>query len=293
MSNWPSTPPNNDNRLVEFLGFVFLEILAAPPAYDGWQSVKVGDVSKAILFYGISALPCIAGIVVISGAWSRTRTNLSRWATGRIYPIATDARYWMALFLVIFVYMATPVLLAQLKSTLSERGAQEQPITTLAVAQPMPTVKPSAPNSDTRPHQRAVGWRDFYPSWPLDLEHRFMGITQPCVLKISAVEEHLDLCDVIKQAATMQVKSETPVCKIVDDEADRSPRLRDIDMEPPPSSGIAIRWNEAAQPHGDEILYWLENIGFKVHKGSALPPKHEPTEIWIDIGPGVLWKEVP
>jgi hypothetical protein len=265
----PKTELGND-RLAEFLGFVFLEILAAPPAYDGWQALKAGDMKRAFLFYVISAVPCIAGFIVLSGAWARTRSKLSRWATDRIYPIATDFSYWLGLIVIVFVYMATPILLFQLKSA-------------IPVEEPTPLV-----NINTRPHERAVDWPDFFPSWSIDLEGRLMHVKQPCILKVTAVPEHLRLRSVLIQIAT-----ENGICATVDDSTDANPPVPDIDAPPTPTppAGLSIRWNKETQPQGESIAGWFQGVGFIVNRGHVLPLGSQPTEIWIEIGPGFLWQQ--
>jgi hypothetical protein len=58
---------------------MFLEILAAPPAYYGWQALMLGEMPKATLFYLIAAVPCFAGIAVVSGTWTPPAGLLIRW----------------------------------------------------------------------------------------------------------------------------------------------------------------------------------------------------------------------
>jgi hypothetical protein len=118
-----------------------------------------------------------------------------------------------------------------------------------------------------------------------------MTIKQPCVLKISAVQEQMELRKVLIQIATERIATEKVVCTIVEDQADQIPKLRDMDAEAPPSTGMAIRWDSGTQPQGELIAEWFENIGFIVHRGSALPSKSASTEIWIDIGSGYLWRQ--
>lgn len=248
---------------------MFLEVLAAPPAYDGWQALKASEIQRALIFYGISAVPCVAGIIVLSGVWARTRSSLSRWVTDQIYPIALDVRYWMALFLIVFVYMATPMLLSQLNRA-------------FPAAQPTPSV-----NINTRPHERTVDRHDFYPSWSLDLEGRLMHIKQPCVIKISSAQEHLELRKILVQIAT-----ENGTCTTVDDQIDANATVPDIDTPPTPAppAGLSIRWNRETQPQGESIAGWFQGVGFIVNRGHALPPGRQPTEIWIEIGAGFLWQ---
>jgi hypothetical protein len=138
------------------------------------------------------------------------------------------------------------------------------------------------------PHDVKVQWLDFFPSWPLDLENRFSGVTKPCFVKISAVKEQMALRKVLAQ-----IVNENSVCTLVDDLADQDQipsEYRDIDAMPIPPPGLSIHWNKDAQIHGESIAGWFGGIGFIVNRGHLLPPNAKPTEIWIDIGHGVLWQ---
>lgn len=143
-----------------------------------------------------------------------------------------------------------------------------------------------------RPHERTVDWRDFHPAWPLDLEHRLMDVTKPCVLKISTVQEHLRLREILVQIATETPPHtpDIPLCTIVDDETDKIPAWRDLDAMPLPSPGLSIHWDTKTQLRGESIAGWFRELGYNVHEGHTLPPKSPPTEIWIDIGPESVWK---
>jgi hypothetical protein len=122
MGNAPTEDPSKSAKegVRDFIGFVFLETLASPVATDGWQALKAGEVMKAVLLYGLAAVPCIAGLLVLGGAWNRTRSKIGSWLASWIAPVVSSAFSWFALFIVIFVYFATPLLLGQLKSILTE-----------------------------------------------------------------------------------------------------------------------------------------------------------------------------
>jgi hypothetical protein len=155
-------------------------------------------------------------------------------------------------------------------------------------AVPVVTSTPSV-NINTRTHELPVDWPDFFPSWPLDLEGHFMGVTKPCFVKISAVKEHMKLRNVLAQIA-----NENSACTVVDDTADQIPsEMRDLDAMPIPPPGLSIHWNNETQPHGESIAGWFSGIGFIVKRGDKLPPNSKPTEIWIDVGPGFLWQPQP
>jgi hypothetical protein len=151
-------------------------------------------------------------------------------------------------------------------------------------SRPTPTI---APNINTRPHQLTVDWPDFFPSWTLDLEGRLRLVKQPCILKVSTVPEQMEF-----RAMLVQIATRNGVCATADDQIDGVPIPPDVDASPTPipRGGLTIRWNKDAQPQGESVAQWFDGIGFIVNRGHALPAGSQPTEIWIDIGPGWLWK---
>jgi hypothetical protein len=93
---------DTEAKLREFLAFLFLEILAAPPAYDGWQALKAGEVMKPLLYYGIAAVPAISGLLVLGAA----RTNRGKWLAEWMSPVITDFRWWVIAWSLAFIYLA-------------------------------------------------------------------------------------------------------------------------------------------------------------------------------------------
>jgi hypothetical protein len=71
--------------------------------------------------------------------------------------------------------------------------------------------------------------------------------------------------------------------------------MRDVDAPslPRSSKGLLVRWNPETQPQGGSIAQWFSGIGFIVERGHNMPSNSAPTEIWIDIGPGMLWEKQP
>jgi hypothetical protein len=283
-----SSPPKanpqkmENDRLAEFLGFVFLEILAAPPAYDGWQAVKIGDLSKGLFFYGIAALPCVAGIIVLSGAWSRTRSKLSRWAAGRIYPVATDVRYWLALFLIVFVYLATPILLLQIKSALVEPTRTQEQTVTASVA--------AAPTPDTGPTPYKLS--DQFAS---SLKHDFLSLPRPCVMKVTAPQQlQIVRSQIVGQAMNSFVSTVDgygnwviPACTIVDYQQDQRPEL--YGHSDFPAVGIVIHTSDKNLKVREFLAELFRGQSIPVAGDSTLPPGSPDAVIYIEIG-HKLWE---
>jgi hypothetical protein len=287
MSSSSDSPKAETDRLTEFLGFVFLEILAAPPAYDGWQALKAGTMWKATCLYTVAALPCVAGIVVLSGTWGRTRTNISRWMAGRIYPLASDVRYWMALFLVVFVYLATPILLFQLKSTLVE--PTKTPEQTIAISRaPALPVASSTPQPHAMPTLRPTfGWDDLRgPMDAMAIESAFMTLPKPCRVRITIPEEHRNFRAVLARIITYNVH-----CEILNPEDDSfgAPPNVDVAPTPTPAPGLTIRWNPFKLDAG-RVVGVFDAFGLRVAEGHTMPPDMPPDVLLIQIGPGSPWK---
>jgi hypothetical protein len=225
----------------------------------------------------------ISGTVIFFGGafWGRLKFRMPERLVTSVETVALDFRYWLALLSVVYLYIATPLLLRQLKSILVEptivRGQTIVAPASPAVAVPTPTHVP----------RQTANVDDFGPIQPLDLEGRFMRSKQPCVLKLSAVPEQMNFRSIIAMIATRN-----SVCTIVDDAADQSPATRDIDLPPTPTppAGLLIRWNKDTQPQGESVAQWFEGAGFIVNRGHILPPNSAATEIWIDIGPGSPWR---
>lgn len=256
--------------LRDFIGFVFLEAIASPMAADAWQAVKADQVRKAVALYGLAALPCIAGLVVLGGTWSLTRSKIGNWLASWIYPVASNAFSWLALFIVIFVYLATPILLIQLKSGLT---GSEMPIR-ISNGSRLPLWQ------DTPLNNRGGPMGPLYAISLLELFAR----AAPCTIRVTAGSDNENL-----RAEFLWIAQPWHSCDLYQEPSLKVP-LIDQPTPTPPSAGLIIRYNEKFTS-ADQIAEYLYESDLNARISHHGLPKNGPLNlIWIDIGPGSPWK---
>jgi hypothetical protein len=256
----------------------YYDLAALPFAFEAATEFMHGDFARAIL----SSLIVIGIVYVVHNPENQFTTGFKKLTRS---PLGA-----FGLLVLLLGYVAAPRVIAKTEEIFSSSAAiaplasvTGSPAIHTTHAQPAST---PAVNIDTRPHERAVDWRDFHPSWSMDLESHFFKVTQPCFLKVTAVKEHLELRKIL-----VQIAKENSACTVIDETQDEAPsEIRDLDAMPIPDAGLSIHWNHYTQPHGESVAGWFDAIGFIVRRGDKLPENSKPTEIWIDIGPGFLWQ---
>lgn len=282
---------------------VFIDLFAAPFCYEGSTALMAKQWAKAGIAYAIGAPLALLGLSV-AGVFT---TSITKGVADFVYPVASDVRWWIAILLFALFWIGGAETIAKAKAAWwllaiivfvalfpfpSPRPGQVigylNDFGTGAVVSP-PSTATAVQSTPTPSHvpRLTARWGDFSSIQPLDLEGSLMRGKQPCVLKLSAVQEQMNFRNVIATIATRN-----SVCTVVDNDADQNPAMRDIDSPPTPTppAGLSIRWNKDTQPQGESVAQWFEGEGFIVNRGHSLPPNSAPTEIWIDFGPGSPWR---
>jgi hypothetical protein len=317
----PPDPVSNagaapDSKLPEFLGFVFLEILAAPPAYDGWQALKAGKVLTAAGLYTVAAVPCVVGILVLSGAWARTRTWLSAWLSDRIGPVARDSRWWMVLFILIFAYIGTPVLIGQLKAELLQSAVSLNPVQTVyrtATASPNPNPNQRRELSLSQVLNLAVAFsqvrevfRSVFAAEPNKPIHYDAERIEGCRIFVTSTTSNGDFRGQLEEIAQQMGCQLQPPPQ---PDADATPiptppthpfvvvrAIRGASHGPPPPggpfSGAGLLWRRdiAASRSANILVEALRPLGLDVRRSYKIRPDEDETMIYIELGDHSPWK---
>jgi hypothetical protein len=266
--NGMSIPPS-DKPVKTFLDYVALGlILEAAAAF--WRGENLGRVLAGL----------IGGAAVLGAhyRWDWLKETLGERFASTARNVATDFRWWLLPVLLLFIYVAGPTLITELRKPAAPASA---PTTVETTSQPTP---------DTGPTAYRLG--DQFAS---NLYHDFLSLPRPCVMKIMAPPDLQFVRDQLVGRAMNAFVPTTdgygnwviPPCSIVNEQEDRHPEL--YGHHDFPAVGMAIHTSDNNLKARKFLAELFRSQSIPVSGDSMLPPGSPENLIYIEIGQK-LWK---
>lgn len=161
----PNPTPKSQDRPAAAL----LIVLAGTFFSVGIDAIMKGDLGRAVI-------PCILGLALfLSGSfWQSLKTTLGPRIAQTVTGVASDFRWWLAILLLLFLYLGSPRIMESIGSLLRHPGVEDgasvliTPVTPTSNPSALPTmvaVTPSSPVIETTTVASSpVPVKKYYPS---------------------------------------------------------------------------------------------------------------------------------
>lgn len=232
-------PPTGDNAV-----YVFVAVFGGAFVAQGVRLLAEGSsVPFAVGFLAVGALILLTGL-----RWSWVKQRFGERFTGTARMVAADARWWTALLMLLFVYVATPGLL---KSIAAYRSVG----TPVAGSIPDPNV---AVRVTAIRGVSALG----------EFAFEFLKLQRPCYFKIVAPIESIEARTQLSESMARSLLPGLPSgggsrigpCEVVDEERDGKPD-RYVAAREYPASGAIVSAPEGFSREATFVADLLRNTG--------------------------------